>query len=273
MAKRLKASIWRKAFLRALARTGNVRVAAAEAGVDAGTAYDHRIKDPAFAGKWAAARAKAKAIAAKRRRPLHHPADGRPSRSGAELVLRRSKHGDKMVRAAEGRWCARTEEAFFAELGRTGCVRAAARAAGISTNALYYRRDKYPDFAEQWRAVEEAAARRLPGLLRAAGIASLDPEVEARGLPRINVDQAIAISRLKSGGGEDRRGRDMRGGILLCKPAASREELVEDLLKKLKALGIRRRRLKLAEGWTESEEGHMIPPGWVRDGPDGPETV
>lgn len=57
MAKRSKAPLWRSPFLRALARTGNVRVSACEAGVDPGTAYDHRIKDGGFAAKWRAAEA------------------------------------------------------------------------------------------------------------------------------------------------------------------------------------------------------------------------
>ena len=103
------------------------------------------------------------------------------------MGLRRTKHGAKMVKAAAGRWCAETEERFFASLGRTGCVRAAARAAGISTNALYKRREAYPEFAERWDRVEAEAAQKLPELLRAASIASLDPEAAAEmaeeGLP------------------------------------------------------------------------------------------
>jgi hypothetical protein len=256
MAKRKTAAQWRR-FLQTLGRTGNARVAAAAAGMDVATAYDRRIKYAGFAAQWEAALAKAKA------RP---PSRKAMADKGPELVLRRTKHGDKLVRAAQGRWCRRVEELFFAELGRTGCVRSAAAAAGISTNALYYRRDKYPQFAEEWRAVEAAAGERLPSLLRAASIASLDPEVTARGLPKVNVDQAIAISRLKGPGREKPGGHGMRGGIRNSRPAMSREELIEDLVKKLGILKRRRRAKKIAEGWTESEEGHMVPPGWVRGG-------
>lgn len=249
MAKRLKASAWRRAFLRALARTGNVRASAAAAGVDRETAYNHRSKDGAFAARWAEAVAKSKA---------HPPSREAVGGKGRELVLRRSKHGDKLVAAAEGRWSQRVEDMFFATLERTACVRAAARAAGISTNALYYRRDKYPEFAEKWRAVEEAALQRLPTLLRAASIASLDPEVEASGLPRVNVDQAIAISRLKGGGG----GGDPHARNRQQKKRASPGELAAAIMKNLAIL----RKRKLAKGWIESEEGHLIPPGWKRTG-------
>jgi len=133
MAGKRKSPLWRKVFLRALARTGNARASAVEAGVDVGTAYDHRIKDPGFAKQWAAALARFKAIAARKPRPLHHRASrgGPPPRSGEELVLRRTKHGDKLVRAAPGRWCARVEESFFDGLELTGCVRTAAAAAGF----------------------------------------------------------------------------------------------------------------------------------------------
>ena len=165
MAGKRKTPLWRQTFLRALARTGNVRAAAFEAGVDKVTAYNHRRKDAGFAGKWEGALAKAKAHAAKAPRPLHHRALrggpqvlGRPvprtglglpgaihpnTRSGEEYVLRRTRHGDKLVRAAAGRWSRRVEESFFEGLELTGCVRGAAAAAGISTNALYERRKHY----------------------------------------------------------------------------------------------------------------------------------
>ena len=181
-------------------------------------------------------------------------------------MLRRSKHGDKLVRAAPGRWSERTEEIFFAELGRTGCVKAAAKAAGISTNALYYRREKYPEFAARWAEVEAKAGQRISGLLTAATIASLDPEEAGRGkrrgrgaLPKVNVDQAIRIAALKGreSGGEARR----RGGI---RPrVATNAEVREALEKSLVEFGKRVRARCREGGWSETEEGHLIPPGWI----------
>ena len=77
MAKRKKVPRWRAVFLRALARTGNARVSAREAGVDPGTAYDHRIKDARFKAQWGAAKAKARAKV--RPSPRPSPARGRGS--------------------------------------------------------------------------------------------------------------------------------------------------------------------------------------------------
>lgn len=161
---------------------------------------------------------------------------------------------------------------FFRRACPHGCVRSAVAAAGLSVTALYYRRDHYPAFAERWRAVEAAAAERLPGLLRAASIASLDPDVAGEGLPLVNVDQAIAISRLKGPGpgpGTAAAGQSgaLRGGMLLRKPALSVEEAREDLARKLKLLGERRKRERLAQGWTRTQEGQMVPPGWIYVGP------
>lgn len=261
-----KSPQWRKVFLRALARSGNARASAVEAGVDVGTAYDHRIKDAAFAGQWAGALAKFKANAQKKALRLR---SGQAGKAG-EMVLRRTKHGDKLVRAAPGRWCARVEEIFFDTLELTGCVRSAAAAAGISTNALYARRKAYPEFAERWDEIEARAAQQLPALLHTAAVVSLGPGPSTgsgrvrrgRGrLPRVNVDQAIRISRIKGAGGTGPGGSGGRGGI---RPrVATNEEVREALTARLDAFRKRVRAASFAEGWTETEEGHLIPPGWV----------
>ncbi|HEX8213995.1 MAG TPA: hypothetical protein VF582_00820 [Allosphingosinicella sp.] len=266
MANRPKAAAWRARFLRFLRATGNVRESAEAAGIDPGTAYNHRTKDVGFALRWEEARAAAKAAGKAR------PPGRRRGASGGELVARRSKrHGTQMVRAAPGRWCARVEKTFFAALGRTGCVTGAAAAAGISTTALYERREAYPEFDERWRTVEAEASERLPGLLTAATIASLDPEAEpdAAGgrLPEINVDQAIAIVRLKGGGGGGAAQRD--GGRGRRPRVATNAEVDAALARELAILGARQRQRQVEEGWSEAEDGYWIPPGWVRAGAGG----
>ena len=109
-----------------------------------------------------------------------------------------------MVRAAAGRWSAKARERFLATLAATGCVRRAAAAAGLSTTALYNRRQGYPDFAADWAAAEAHAKAQLHGFVVAAGIATFDPEgaAEAKieGVPKVTVSEAIAILRLKGPG-------------------------------------------------------------------------
>lgn len=231
MAKRKTAGHW-KAFLRWLARTGNARLAARHAGMNVATAYDKRIRDDAFAARWAAAVAEARA------RP---PSRKAMAKEGREVVLRRGKHGDKLVAAGPGRWNAKVEHSFRAALRRTGCVRSAARACGLSTTALYNRRSNYPEFAAAWAADEAFAKERIPALLSAATIASLDPEIDDKDLPRVNVDQAIAIARLKcrEGGAARKRSR-------YAPREPTIEEVRDEVLRRIAA--IRRHREKGAGG-------------------------
>ena len=283
MAGTRKAPLWRQAFLRALKRTGNVRASAFEAGVDPGTAYDHRAKDAGFRAKWAGAKAAYDARKKGRPSPQPSPAGGRGGKE--ELVLRRSKSGDKLVRAAAGRWCTRVEESFLDALEETGCVRTAAASAGLSTTAFYNRREAYPDFAARWDERVARAGVQLPGLLDAAAVASLSPApapgAKRRGrarMPKVSVDQAIRIKvandRAKT------KGKGLRGGERPVRREQTHEELVERFVGLMGMLKRRRAGQRLAEGWTDAGDGLLIPPGWVRDpaapapeekGPEGKE--
>lgn len=184
-----------------------------------------------------------------------------------ELVLRRSRSGDKLVRAAAGRWSARIEESFLDGLEATGCVNAAAAAAGISTSALYQRRDKYPEFRARW---DERAGRfreRLPGLLDAAAVESMSPQprgAKRRGrawLPPVSVGQAIRIKVANDNAEAKARGPGRRGGAR--PPDVSEEELTAALLARFALLDKRR----LAAGWTVTANGIWLPPGWTAQGP------
>jgi hypothetical protein len=227
--KKTASPAWRKRFLGVLGRTGNAKLAALEAGVDKGSAYYHRNRDARFAGQWDAAKAKGKAAAAAGKKT-------RPGKVSVELVLQDRKDGPKYVRAAEGRWCQAVEDAFFAALERTGCLRWAAAAAGVSTNTIHYRRRRYPDFAARCTAAEARAKERIPAILTAATIASFDPEIDGAGLPLVNVDQAIAIARLKCGEGAGRR-RSRH-----ARPEPTIEEVRDEVLRRIAA--IRRHREK-----------------------------
>ncbi|HEY0112120.1 MAG TPA: hypothetical protein VGB59_03095 [Allosphingosinicella sp.] len=94
---------WRRAFLRALARTGNARLAAELAGVDKGTAYDWRDRDPGFARDWARAKAWGQA------RIAAGAVD--PEEAAGPLTVRVSKNnGAQLVKASKGRWSGAADE-------------------------------------------------------------------------------------------------------------------------------------------------------------------
>jgi hypothetical protein len=259
MAKVRKAPLWRGRFLRALARTGNVTASAEAAGVDKSTVYLRRKGDRGFARRWEKALANAKAAvgmagAGPLHRPPAGPCSGRPApraglsragggspehpRSGVELIPRRTKHGTKLVRVAEGRWCAAMEAKITAELARTGSYRAAARAGAISTRALSNRRKNDPALAARLAAAEARAIERLPGLLAAAAIASFDPEVEDEGLAKVDVAQAIAIVRMKGHATSLGTG----GGGRNVPPEPSIEEVREEVMRRVRAIRRHRER-------------------------------
>ncbi|HEV2818557.1 MAG TPA: hypothetical protein VGW40_15210 [Allosphingosinicella sp.] len=225
MAQRKTAGQW-QTFRRWLARTGNARLAARQAGMNVGTAYDRRAVDDAFAAKWAAALAEAKA---------NPPSRKASADKGPGLVVRKTKRGDQLVAAAPGRWSARREAVFFAELRRTGNVRRAAAACGLSTSALYYRRNRYPDFAAGWARMLEEARQRIPELLDAAAIASLDPEAADPDLPPVDVKDAIAICRMRGWGASPSPGPGGRRGRIV-RPEPTIEEVRDEILRRLAAI-------------------------------------
>ncbi|HYD13756.1 MAG TPA: hypothetical protein VEC11_12985 [Allosphingosinicella sp.] len=262
-------------------RTGNVRTSAFEAGVDPGTAYDHRAKDAGFRAGWAGALKGFAAMEAKKRArgPLHHGSHGPPPRAGEELILRRTKHGDKLVRAVAGRWSRRVEESFLDGLEATGCVRSAAAAAGLSTNAFYNRREKYPEFAARWDERVGRFREQLPGLINAAAVESMSPGVpgaKRRGrarLPKLSGGEAVRVYAINENAKAKARGPARRGGISAreLQPERSEEEEKEEVVQKLATLlGMLKRRraqARLAAGWTQVN-GIWLPPGWTATGPD-----
>ena len=276
MVGRRKAPLWRQAFLRALRRTGNVRTSAFEAGVDPGTAYDHRAKDSGFRGKWAGA------LKGYRKKPSPQPSPRGGRGSNEELVLRRSRDGDKLVRAAAGRWSRRVEESFLDGLAATGCVTLAAAAAGLSANAFYKRREKYPEFAARWDERVERFKAELPGLINAAAVEAMTPELpgaKRRGrarAPKLGGGEAVRVYAINENAKAKARGPARRGGVSSqeLRPQRSEAEEHEELVQTLgKLIGMARRRQeaeRLAAGWTDCGNGIWVPPGWTAQGPEGP---
>lgn len=283
---RRAAPAWRRAFLRALARTGNVRLAAREAGVTHAAAYLARQRDAAFAARWARVVGSGprlrsgRAVGGGDNEPRLRPRRAGGERSGAgtdvnvaanggaaigvsgDLVPRQSANaGMQLVRAGKGRWSRKAEGTFLAVLADTACVRRAAEAAGFSTTALYKRRAAYPDFAARWAEAEALALERIPGFLARAAIATFDPVTAAAEQPRVSIDQAIAISRLK--GGPARQAGHGRALAAAVPVRVSEAELAASIEKKLDMLHRRMRAKRLSEGWQEAADGYLIPPGWV----------
>jgi hypothetical protein len=133
------------AFLRALARLGNARLAAAEFGVHRSTYTKRRARDPAFAAEWDAALALAQAS-------LAGPGPGGAPRPRPV----RTRAGRLQVRAARaGTLTPEAEQRFLLALSGTANVRLAARAAGFAHSTFYARARAHPAFAREWRLALE----------------------------------------------------------------------------------------------------------------------
>ena len=168
-----------------------MKAAARAAGIDATTAYARRRRHPRFAAQWADAAEAGRAGAAAWTAPK------RATGAKQELILRSGPAGDQLVKTGAGRWNAKADAIFLATLALTGCVLRAADACGFSAEACHYRRRRYPAFAAKWEAALREAETRLPEMLTAAGIAGLDPTAAALGVPKADIDQAIAICRMR----------------------------------------------------------------------------
>lgn len=183
---------WRRAFLRALGQTANVRASARAAGVDHSTAYQYRRRNPHFARLWQdAVEAARVAIASGEVAEAPTFADARAR------TIRSSKSGKICVMATgEGRWNEEVEEQFFTRLAATGNVKEAARFIGMSTTALYNRRKLWPAFDARWSEVVSLATERLAVQLLTSASNVIEPVELAVPDFDMSVDQAIRVAQL-----------------------------------------------------------------------------
>jgi len=194
---------WVIPFLRALERTGDVRAAAEDAGIDHTTAYLRRRTHGDFASDWERAlRAHRERVVGEKAEelegliarpltPLSFAESPSPSRGEGELV----GAGAQLRRAGHDRWSARKEKAFFDELAATANVKRSARAAGVSPNAVYQRRLRDPHFKAKWAAVLETGRAAIEMHLVERAKRSFDPDELDLGEaePRVTVAEALRI--------------------------------------------------------------------------------
>lgn len=158
-------------------------------------------------------------------------------------VLRSSKSGRVCIaRAGQGRWSAQSERTFLEELTATANVRAAARAAGVSTVAVYNRRKQWPEFAAHWDAAKAQGYARIEMLLIQAATATLDPQAvleqaederyDACARPDMTVEQAMKLFGLHRASQQD--GKPQRYGWR--RRDADIEDVRAEILRRLTAI-------------------------------------
>jgi hypothetical protein len=265
---------WATAFLRALERCGDARASAEDAGIDHTTAYARRKAHADFAEAWAAAlaahkarreREEAEELAAFKAGLATSPQPRSREGTGAEdeeLVL----VNGRMKRVAREGWGKRKEKRFFDELMATNNIRRAAKAAGVSENAVHQRRLRHPLFRAKWEAVEQCAKTGMAMYLLEATRNTFDPgTLQVGGVtPKVSIAEAIRIV----GGSARGAGPALPMPMPMADPSVhleADEELRERLARKFLRLRERLNAERVGEGWGWDEEHRQpIPPGWMR---------
>jgi len=201
------------AFLDALRRTGNARLAARELGVHRATFTRRRAAHAAFAAQWEAALAAAHAAlklaggarppepaaAASRqgKRPRPRPAT---RTEGGELHVARAGASGRLQlrRAPPGRMTKAAAQAFLRALAATANVRLAAAAAGFAHSSFYARRRADRAFAREMRLALQVGYDRVEAALLAAALPESHADdgwrhSEPLPVPPMSVDQALQL--------------------------------------------------------------------------------
>jgi hypothetical protein len=166
------------AFLAALARTGNARLAARDLAVHRGTYLKRRARDPAFAAAWDQALESAQQILpGTGRGPACNAVEGAtsPMPGAPPLILTPLATGRVQLRRARpGTITAAAEAAFLTALAASANVRLAAAAAGFAHSSFYARARRNRAFAREMRAALAQAYMRLQAELLRVGLGAGD---------------------------------------------------------------------------------------------------
>ncbi|HYG47303.1 MAG TPA: hypothetical protein VD846_05100 [Allosphingosinicella sp.] len=193
------------AFLEALRRTGNPRLAAAELGVHRSTYSKRRAKCAAFAADWDSALKACHAA-------LRLGGGPRPARDGAalrtkggEIIVGRTRGGRlQLRRSPPGRMTAAGEDRFFEALSASANVRLSAAVTGFSHSAFYYRARRSANFAGEMKVALRVGFDRIDCALYQSFDLLHGPDwgepradwfdrIRDCPLPRMTIDQAIQI--------------------------------------------------------------------------------
>ncbi len=191
----------RRAFLAALAATGNQTLAAERAKVSRSWVTLHRANDPGFrrAIDEAVGAAESALRQAQRERGLGcKPPTGWGYLDGEELVVKGTggAGGGKRVQIARSRlkqWSPRVEKRFLETLSATCNVKAACAEVGLTPASAYAHKKRWQGFADRWKqALEDGYVQLEAGLVFAAGN-FLSGEAEVGPITGVTMAQALEM--------------------------------------------------------------------------------
>lgn len=262
----------REAYLEGLRRTGNHSAAAREAGITAGGARRYRRRMPDYEALCVEAERESQRRLAGAESPFDvmEPPSRRPGDDAAPSPQDRPFDGavgfESIRRGADGRlkiqaqghrrWSKRAEDRFFDVLRECGNIAAAARAAGVSREAVWKRRRDWPAFARRFEETMEEAEIVLEYRVACLGTnwsetAAQTNEMQAAEAetPCVPFDPDLAIRFLKWRA-EEKSGR--RRPIAALPPA---DEVRERIVRKVMAIKRHKEREEKRREEEEREEG------------------
>jgi hypothetical protein len=173
---------------------------------------------------------------------------------------------------------------YLKALTKTGCILDACRLTGVPARTVYNHQGTDPDFARNCRLAIELASAPIELTAYERAVIGVEEDVIRGGkVVATRMKRSDYMLRVLLQGSnpkkygprpgftrkrlvkEERKQieREVRAEIA-SGMRATEEETVKVLAFRLKAFDARNREKKLAEGWTLTEEGHLIPPGWVK---------
>lgn len=177
--------------------------------------------------------------------------------------------------------------AFLKVLAKTGCILDACRLTGVSSRTIYYHQGQDYTFLKHCGLAISMCETPVELTAWERGVVGVEEEVVICGklVPRIKRSDSV-LRLLLQGANPKKYGarpgfkrkrllkherkqmeREIRAEIS-SQFVSDEDEACAALAKRLKAFGVRTEeeetQAKLAAGWARSEEGHWVPPGYVR---------
>lgn len=203
------------------------------------------------------------------------------NKTGGKVIRSPSKPNKSAIRPRIDGFTPDRQRSFFAALRKTGCIKDACRAAGISKTTVGRWRDKDEAFDEKVKAARALAAEALDVVAWKRATEGTKEEVWRDGkLVSTRIKQSDSMLRLLMQGADpERYGRTgpmpredkhletrIRTQIeqeVRAEDEAEREALVGTLMRLFDMLKQRDSHAKLGAGWTPGPDGKLVvPPGW-----------
>jgi hypothetical protein len=176
---------------------------------------------------------------------------------------------------------------YLRALVKTGGIQDACRLTGISPRTVYRHQEGDPGFFENCRIALRISGTPVEITAWQRAVEGVEQEYAVGGEVRVRRRYADGLLRLLLQGSNPgkygpRPGfkrkrllkherkqmeREIRAEVAANQKPWSFEEAIEELDRKLRALGLRDDSAKLAAGWTKTADGEWVPPGYAWIGP------